>query len=200
MKNKFLLLLLLLMLITSVGCSKATGHNDKNPQPMNRDEQISDGNVDWSEETAVPVEIGERLCDIMGLPDQSVPPKFEWVNLSDTDDIETEYNNFSITLDSDQFRYNSQIRIHIKNNNGKPYAFYPIPYIEKYNSSDQIWERLIYAPDEVYYTSGWHTGIDAVTIYFNPYYVSEPLDAGQYRFIVFAGECEFYSPEFYISK
>ncbi len=198
-KNKFLLLFLLLMLITSVGCSNATDHDYKNPKPINSDEQISD-DIDWSEETAFPVDIGKRLCDIMGFPDQSVPPKFVWTNLSDTDDIETEYNNFSITLDSNHFRYNSQIRIHIKNNNGKPYAFYPTPYIEKYNSSNHIWERLIYAPDEVYYASGWHTGIDAVTLYFNPYYVSTSLEAGKYRFIVFAGEYEFYSPEFHITK
>lgn len=199
-KLKLSLFLLLLMLITLAGCSNTTDHDYKNTQSLNGDEQIGDDNIDLSEETAFPVDIGERLCDVMGFPDQSIPPKFEWINLSDTDDIETEYNNFSITLGSDQFRYNSQIRIHIKNNNGKPYAFYPIPYIEKYNSSNQIWERLIYAPDEVYYASGWYTGIDAVTLYFNPYYVSAPLEAGKYRFIVFVGEHEFYSQEFYITK
>ena len=200
MKHKLLLFLLLLMLITLVGCTNTTDPDYKSPQPYHSDEQINDVNNDWLEETACPVDIGERLCDIMGFPDQSVPPKFEWINLSDTDDIETGYDNFIITLDSDQFRYNSQIRIHIRNNNGKPYAFYPIPYVEKYNSSSQKWERLIYAPDEVYYASGWYTGIDAVTLYFNPYYVSTPVETGKYRFIVFAGEHEFYSPEFYITK
>lgn len=188
------------MLITLVGCTNTTNPDYKSPQPYHSDEQINDVNNDWLEETACPVDIGERLCDIMGFPDQSVPPKFEWINLSDTDDIETGYDNFIITLDSDQFRYNSQIRIHIRNNNGKPYAFYPIPYVEKYNSLNQKWERLIYAPDEVYYASGWYTGIDAVTLYFNPYYVSTPVETGKYRFIVFVGEHEFYSPEFYITK
>ena len=31
---------------------------------------------------------------LYGSPDQSVPPKFEWINWSDTDNVEIEHNNF----------------------------------------------------------------------------------------------------------
>lgn len=199
MKKIFLIFLTIILILALISCSPASNDGVLSVS-SNDNNQSGNQNIDWAEKTASPIAIGNRLCDTMGFPDQSIPPKYEWINLSGTDDVEIEYNNFSITLDSDQFQYNTLIRIHIKNNNGKPYAFYPIPYIEKYNSSSQNWERLIYAPDEVYYASGWHTGIDAVILYFNPYYVSTPLETGKYRFIVFVGEHELYSPEFYISK
>ena len=149
-------------------------------------------------ETASPVDIGKRLCDIMGFPDQSVPPKYTWVNSSGTDDVETKYDKIDIRLDYDSYYVNSIIRIYISNGNNKPFGYYPVPYVEKYNSTKDLWERLIYAPDEVYYASGWHTCFGNVTLRFNPYYMTEPLKSGEYRFIIFAGGKEFYSPKFSI--
>ena len=136
----------------------------------------------------------------MGLPDQSVPPKFEGGAQGDADYMEKEYDDFSITLDRAEFKCNSKIRIHVQNNNGKPYWIYPVPYLEKYNADSQAWERLIYAPDEAYYATGWHMGSNGYTIYFDPNYVSTPMEEGEYRFIVFAGHKEFYSPAFTVTK
>lgn len=59
---------------------------------------------------------------------------------------------------------------------------------------------MIYAPDEAYWASGWATGTDETTIYFNPYFVSEAFTTGQYRFLVFAGGYTFYSPTFSVEK
>ena len=145
-------------------------------------------NIDWFEQTASPIVVGNRLCDVLGFPDQSVPPKYEWVNLSETDDVETEYDNIDIALDYKTYRSNSIIRIHISNKNNKPYGFYPVPYVEKYDYNTNTWERLIYAPDEAYYAVGWYTGVGDVTLYFNPFYMAQPIEIGEYRFIVFVGE------------
>lgn len=188
MRNNVIVFLLLIMLFSLPSC-----YQD--------DSQLSQSeNIDWAAETVASIAIGNRLCDVMGFPNQNDPPKFDWTNITGTNDIETDYDNFSITLDSNQFECNSSIRIHIKNNNNKPYAFYPIPYIEKFDPKNQSWERLIYAPDEVYYASSWHTGIDIVTLYFNPYYVSTPLEPGEYRFIIFLGNNQFFSPHFNIEE
>ena len=199
MKKVFLAFQIIVLIMALISCSPTSNNSDLSAS-SNDINQSETQNIDWSEETASPIAIGNRLCDTMGFPDQSVPPKYEWINLSGTNDIETEYDNFDITLDYESYKFNSIIRIHISNKNDKPYSFYPIPYIEKYNSSSNTWERLIYAPDEAYYGAGWHTGIDDVTVYFNPYYLAQPIESGEYRFIVFAGEKEFYSKSFTIIK
>lgn len=218
--KKIYILLLVIALIFIVGCAKQSDNtvgdvtteitDTEGQTELELDSTISETTNSgelatteekvWADETCAPVEIGNRLCDMMGFPDQSVPPKYEWGNPEGIDDMETEYDNISITLDADVFKYNSKIRIIIKNNNNKPFVYYPIPYVEKLNTDNNSWERLIYAPDAAYYGLGWHMGTNDPVVYFNPYFLSTPIEPGQYRFIIFAGEKEFYSPAFEIVK
>lgn len=195
----FLTALLIMTLTSCIGLSAqrpaggiSAGTNEADPWDKSP--------IDWPSATVAPVAVGNRLCDHMELPDQSVPPKFEANAHVDADYMEKEYDSFSVTLDRAEFKCNSKIRIHVKNNNDKPYWVYPVPYLEKYDADSQTWERLIYAPDEAYYAAGWHMGLKDYTMYFDPNYVSTPMEEGEYRFIVFVGHKEFYSPQFNVTK
>ena len=114
MKRILLLLQLMIIAITLIGCTSSSGHEDLSVA-SDKKSQLITTNIDWFEQTASPIVVGNRLCDVLGFPDQSVPPKYEWVNLSETDDVETEYDNIDIALDYKTYRSNSIIRIHISN-------------------------------------------------------------------------------------
>lgn len=177
--SRAILVILLLLTLAFVGCNSDGGQKSSDREQNN---------------TETPSK--NRLCDTMGYPDQSVSPRFDWINSSDEDDMETEYDNFSITLDKDESEQNQHIKISIQNNNGKPFGYYAVPYVEKYDGNTQKWERLTYAPDEVYYSGNWYTGLGKTNIDFDPYFMVEPMTSGEYRFIIFAGGKEFYSPSF----
>lgn len=174
-----------LVLLFLVSCSERTWETDK-PDHAER------------EGTSESVKIGERLCDKLGFPDQSKPPEYVWTNLSDTDDVEIKYDNIIVTLEKKAYSLNEGIRVYVENGNGKVYSRYEIPYLEKWDAVSNSWRRLGYAPTEAYYAQ-WHTCYKQTSMRFNPYFCSEELTAGQYRFIVFCGGKSFYSETFTLS-
>ena len=150
-------------------------------------------------ETVESVQFGDRLCDHLGFPDQSQPPVFNGAFFPGVSEIETDYSGIQVSLDSSSFKKNCLIRIHIENKYGKPYLLYPIPYVELFNEDNSSWDRLTYAPDELYYaTDIWNTCVDKSDLCFNPNYLSTRIIEGKYRFIIFAGDKTIYSSDFYI--
>lgn len=192
LKRIRLILILLTILVSITACTKIP---DDSPVDAISTEHTS-GILEDEDETVARINKEDRLCEELGYPDQSNPPEYEWTNLSDTSDVETVYDNIEISLSRTTYSFMSLIKIRVTNHNQKPFALFPVPYLEVWSEESNGWERLTYAPDRWYYLTGCATCFSSTIIRFDPNYVIEDLKAGKYRFLVFCGKKTFYSPEF----
>ena len=152
--------------------------------------------VNASYELAKSVERGKRYCDKVGRIDQSLPPSYSGFNITDTSDVEKEYNDIEVKLRYETYPLNAYIYVHVVNADNKMFDVFSIPYIEKWDSEDNEWVRLSYSPDSAYYESNWYACEGYMVLQLNPYYVYEPIEEGTYRLIVFAGGKSFYTASF----
>lgn len=146
----------------------------------------------------------ERLCEKLGYPDQSVPPEYFWFDelLDDKPDKEENFDNMKIWFDKDSYRINEVIMINIQNLNNKGFEYFPVPYVEILDKSQNEWKRLTYAPDELFYeTPIWSWAFSSVKGYgyaklcYDPFFLCADNVPGEYRFIVFCGKNHvIYSP------
>ena len=88
---------------------------------------------------------------------------------------------------------NEVIKVHVKNNNEKPFGLFSVLFVERYSKEDK-WQRLTYAPNEYYYAS-WGTCLGSSVLTYDPYYLVEKNEPGVYRFILLCGGKHIYSPE-----
>lgn len=149
-----------------------------------------------SYELAEPVEHGKRYCDQVGRIDQSLPPSYSGINITDTLNVEKEYDDIEVKLRYETYPLNAYVYVHVKNADNKIFDVFSIPYIEKWDDENDKWMRLSYSPDSAYYESDWYACEGYMVLELNPYYVYEPIEEGTYRLIVFAGGKTFYTASF----
>lgn len=145
---------------------------------------------------ASPIEYGKRYCDQVGPIDQTCPPSYSGINITDTKDVEKDYNDIEVKLKYDTYPLNAYVYVHIVNEDQKFFDVYSIPYIEKWDADSESWVRLSYTPDAAYYESCWYACEGRMVLKLNPYYVYEPIEEGTYRLIVFCGGKTYYTSNF----
>lgn len=194
------LILTISLLLLFCSCYNSSLEGSKNADPfssgseLETNESLFVGNASY--ELAKPVERGKRYCDQVGRIDQSLPPSYSGINITDTLDVEKEYNNIEVKLRYETYPLNAYVYVHVVNANNKMFDVFSIPYIEKWDSEDNEWVRLSYSPDSAYYESDWYACEGYMVLQLNPYYVYEPIEEGTYRLIVFAGGKSFYTASF----
>lgn len=147
-------------------------------------------------ELAKPVERGKRYCDQVGRIDQSFPPDYSGLNITDTLDVEKEYDDITVNLRYETYPLNAYVYVHVVNADNKIFDVFSIPYIEKWDDNTGEWIRLSYSPDLAYYESDWYACEGYMVLELNPYYIYEPIEEGTYRLIAFAGGKTFYTASF----
>ena len=86
--------------------------------------------VNASYELAKSVERGKRYCDKVGRIDQSLPPSYSGFNITDTSDVEKEYNDIEVKLRYETYPLNAYVYVHVVNADNKMFDVFSIPYID----------------------------------------------------------------------
>lgn len=194
------LILIISLLLLFCSCDGPSSENSVSTGDLSSGNELethdSQSGENASYELAKPVERGKRYCDRVGRIDQSSPPRYAGFNMTDTLDVEKEYDDIEVKLRYETYPLNAYVYVHVVNADGKIFDVFSIPYIEKWDNENGEWVRLSYCPDLAYDESGWYACEGYMVLELDPYYVYEPIEEGTYRLVVFAGGKTFYTASF----